>query len=87
MSGMVIRQKYEVENPDGRIFDLRTNLGSRYLLSKNKRGELYFKTDHRYWLQGMGRKENTMKNRNAMTDYRKRKTFFFFLQLQIAGWL
>lgn len=69
------------------FFGLRTNLGSCCLLSKNKRGELYFKTDHQCWFKGMGRKEKTLKNSNTMTDYRKGRERTFFFQLQTACWL
>lgn len=59
MSGMVIWQKYSFKIQIGQFFGLRKNLRSCYLFSKNKRGELYFKTDHQCWLKGMGRNEKS----------------------------
>lgn len=58
MSGMVICRNTSFKIQIGELLGLRKkNLRSWYLLSKNKRHELYFKTDHQSWLKGMGRNE------------------------------
>lgn len=59
MSGMVICRNMSFKIQIGEFFGLRKNLRSCYLLSKNKRGELHWKTDQQGWLKGMGKNEKT----------------------------